>query len=119
MWRYLNIQMRCSYIEKRRIMLDIMQMYKIVHEIGNVKCNVTLVRDRARAQGVRATRSQADELNIIKERCRLDIRKHFFTNRIADTWNQIPSNIKHITPVHKFKKKLIDWMNTQRLTETD
>ena len=39
--------------------------------------------------------------------------------RIADTWNQIPSNIKHITPVHKFKKQLINWMNTQRLTETD
>jgi ribonucleases P/MRP protein subunit RPP40 len=106
-------------LEKRRIMLDLMQMYKIVYGIGNIKCSVNLVKDQRRAQSVRATRSQTDELNIIKERCKLDVRKNFFTNRVADTWNLIPSHIKQITPVYRFKKHLIDWMNKQRLTEQD
>ena len=92
-------------LQKRRIMLDLLQAYKIIHGIGNIKCNMKLVGQRT--QNFRTTRSQADEFNLTKERCRLDCRKHFFTNRIVELWNSLPSEIKHITPVKKFKSKLI------------
>ena len=104
-------------LQKRRIMLDLLQAYKIVHGIGNIKCNMKLVGQRT--QNFRTTRSQADEFNLTKERCRLDCRKHFFTNRIVELWNSLPSEIKHITPVKKFKSKLIIWMNERKLTDMD
>ena len=104
-------------LEKRRIMFDLLQAYKIIHGIGNIKCNIKMVGQRS--QNSRTTRLQADEFNLTKERCRIDCRKNFFTNRIVEIWNSLPSELKHTTPVKKFRSKLIIWMNEHKLTDMD
>ena len=65
------------------------------------------------------TRSQTDSLNIIKERSNLETRKNFFTVRTADIWNSLPSDIKSIRQVTKFKKRLVQWMSEKKLTSRD
>ena len=67
----------------------------------------------------KVTRSQTDSLNLVKERSKLEIRKNFFTVRTADIWNIIPSDIKNIRQVIKFKKRLVQWMNEIKLTSRD
>jgi hypothetical protein len=104
-------------LEKRRVLLDLTQLHKIVYGIGEVQCSV---KHAERRDDVRAvTRSQADNLNIIKERANLEVRRNFFTLRTADVWNRLPSDIKQIVSVSKFKSRLVQWMREQKLTSRD
>ena len=49
------------------------------------------------------TRFMRDPLNIGKPRAHLDIRKHFFSIRVVDQWNSLPSSIKSANSVNSFK----------------
>ena len=97
-------------LEKRRVMFDIVQMYKVAHKIGDIKCSFQYTGSSR--SGV-VTRHQTDPLNIVKERSNLELRRNFFTVRVADTWNKIPSDLKNILPEQKFKKSLKLWMNNR------
>ena len=55
------------------------------------------------------TRGHNKKLN--KEYSRLDIRKHLFTQRIVNTWNNLPSNIVNAPDTHTFKRLLDDFMS--------
>jgi ribonucleases P/MRP protein subunit RPP40 len=94
-------------LEKRREMLDMVQVHKIVNRVGNVKCGLKFVRDRS---NYLPTRNQSDPLNLVKSRCNLDVRRHFFCERVVDSWNRIPTHIKHTADIKKFKQKLVQWM---------
>lgn len=37
---------------------------------------------------------------------RLDVRKHFFTNRVANTWNKLPADIVSADSINTFKNRL-------------
>ena len=95
-------------LAKRREMFDLVQMYKIAYNIGDVKCNITFQRDLQRRN---MTRNQNDSLNLVKKNARLDCRKNFFTNRIVNAWNLVPSNIKQSSTVKIFKNRLTAWIN--------
>jgi hypothetical protein len=45
----------------------------------------------------------ADPLNIRPDNARTDVRKNFFSQRVAAKWNKIPSAIKTSKDVHIFK----------------
>ena len=49
---------------------------------------------------VRITRSAADSLNLKPQAARLEIRRHFFSNRVVEGWNLIPSELKNARTVH-------------------
>jgi hypothetical protein len=58
------------------------------------------------------TRSAADPLNLKQQEARLEIRRHFFSNRVIEGWNEVPSEIKKMpglsTP-SKEPTELIGW----------
>jgi hypothetical protein len=89
-------------------MCDLIQVYKVANEIGNVKCGLQFNQDRV-ANNI-PTRHQADPLNLVKKRANLDIRKYFFCNRVVDKWNEIPTAIKQANTVPRFKRELVKWM---------
>ena len=93
-------------LEKRRKMFDIVQVHKIVNKVGNVECGLKFVQDRVNI----ATRIQSDPLNLVRSRCNLEVRRNFFSERVVDGWNIIPTDIKHTADTKKFKKKLVEWM---------
>jgi len=40
----------------------------------------------------------------------LDLRKHFFSQRIVDHWNKLPDDVVSAATISSFKKSLDIWM---------
>jgi hypothetical protein len=59
----------------------------------------------------RATRSTDDPLNVRPKAARLEIRKNFFSSRVTENWNKIPSHVKNVKTVSGFKRS---YKKTQR-----
>jgi hypothetical protein len=59
------------------------------------------------------TRSAADPLNLRQQAARLEIRRHYFSNRVIEGRNEVPSEIKKKMPglstPSKEPTELIDW----------
>jgi hypothetical protein len=47
-------------------------------------------------QAGRATRSTDDSLNVRPNVARLEVSKNFFSSRVTEKWNKIPSHVKNI-----------------------
>ena len=93
-------------LEKRRKKSDLIQAFKIIKGIDKVDRNhwFELYSD---APNVRQTRLNEDPLNIrLQSINRTDIRTNFFSQRIVNDWNRLPSDIKECQKVNIFKNKL-------------
>ena len=91
-------------LKKRRILFDMIQVYKIANKIGNINCSLKFYPDR---DVIVPTRNQSDPLNLVKNRPNLDIRKNFFCDRVVDTWNKLPGDIQHSDSVQIFNRSLL------------
>jgi hypothetical protein len=87
-------------LEERRHQADMCMVHKILHGKGDLKA-VTWFE--MAGQGVRATRAGSDPLNIKVKHGRLDMRRNFFSVRVIDSWNQIPSDMKRIVKCENFR----------------
>ena len=50
------------------------------------------------------TRGHSVKLN--KKRCRLDIRKYYFTDRVVDIWNDLPESVVSAHTMFTFENRL-------------
>lgn len=57
----------------------------------------------AAEEGGRLTRLTADPLNVRVPASRLDIRKNFFSVRVCEQWNSLPSVVKQCENLGQFK----------------
>ena len=55
------------------------------------------------SKGARNTRSTSDPLNVKRRHGRLELRKNFFTVRVTEPWNNIPSQVKQVRTKSGFK----------------
>jgi len=90
-------------LEERRIRADLVQAFKIIHGLDRVRMEL-LFDIRENRPG---TRQANDHLHIYQERARLDLRKNWFTLRVADLWNKIPIEIKSNSNLQHFKRYLL------------
>ena len=92
-------------LEARRTLYDQVQTFKMIRGVDDVDYRTwfTLAGD---AHTARVTRQTSDPLNIVRQHPRNEIRRSFFSVRVADTWNSLPSEIKHCVNVNVFKKKV-------------
>ena len=88
-------------LEDRRLQYDLVQTFKIIRGFDQVDHRTwfTLVGNNP----ARITRDTSDPLNIIRQATRTEIRRHFFSNRVIQHWNDLPSNIKLVKSVSAFK----------------
>ena len=95
----LNIQS----LQDRRERFDMIQTYKIMNEIENVDKTIffQLVDPRRTAN----TRQASHHMNIQPKRSNLESRKNFFSNRVAETWNNLPTTIKEAPNLRLFKNR--------------
>ena len=91
-------------LAERRVYLELCETFKIVKGLTNVNRNelFELVSDTPR----RATRATEYPLNLIAKRCNLDVRKHFYVNRVVNSWNSLPMDIKAAPSINVFKTLL-------------
>jgi len=46
---------------------------------------------------------------------RYDLRKYFFTNRVANNWNSLPSHVVYADTVNSFKSRLDNFWKSQNV----
>ena len=88
-------------LELRRIHFDLVQVYKIINKKDDV--NPATWFELVGAEPARVTRHTRDPDNIKKQQPKTDLRKHFFSNRVIDRWNTLPSEVKRAKNVAIFK----------------
>ena len=89
-------------LETRRLQGDLIETYKILHGKEDIDSG-QLFKFRVNDHDLRG-----HDFKVYKQHNRLNIRKHFFSQRVIDSWNQLPSTVVDDTSVNAFKRKLDD-----------
>ena len=91
----------------RRLRGDMIEVYKIIHEIYDPDAALSLPRSIGPTRG--------HNLKLFQQRSTKDIRKHYFTNRVVKIWNSLPDNVVNATSVNSFKNQLDKFWDNQPL----
>jgi len=73
-------------LEERRLQIDMTQVYKVLNGKDKVSSDTWFA---SVAAGERATRAAAHPLNLRVPAPGLEVRRHFFTQRVPGEWNRI------------------------------
>ena len=87
-------------LEERRHQADMAMVYKVL--TGKEQVDPTEWFNMA-GEAARATQATADPLNIRVKHGRLELRRNFFTVRVTEQWNQVPTDIKNRLTIDAFK----------------
>ena len=97
-------------LKQRRVRGDMIQTYKIVNGIDDVEHSSWFTflgdeRDRATRSTVQIGEDglPSSKLTLKPGKWNLNVRKHFFSNRVVDQWNSLPESLKCAASVVDFK----------------
>ena len=89
----------------RQIRSDLIQAYKIINKIDNLKCENFF-------KFISHQKTRNNTLKIYKPYARTNIRNNFFSYRVVDFWNKLSPSTKTSPDLNKFKinidKDLVD-----------
>ena len=54
------------------------------------------------------SRTRRNKAALVKEQCRLDMRKYSFSKRVLNEWNKLPTDCVNASSVNTFKIQLTD-----------
>ena len=86
-------------LETRRLRGDQIEVFKILNGCENIDRNMffSLKKD---------SRTRGHEVKLVKDQCRLDIRKHSFSQRTINEWNKLSTDCVTASNVNMFKNKV-------------
>ena len=86
-------------LETRRLRGDQIEVFKILKGYENIDRNMffSLKKD---------SRTRGHEVKLVKDQCRLDIRKHSFSQRTINEWNKLSTDCVTASSVNMFKNKV-------------
>lgn len=102
--RRLNITQLKS-LEERRIIFDLLYVFKIVHKMVDVLFENLFTFNRNNTRG--------HNFKLYMNHSRVNYRKYFFCNRVIPIWNELPSEVAETESFEVFKRSLHD-MNFTR-----
>ena len=87
-----------STLEARRKRGDMIEVFKILKGVNKLDSAswFELANNR---------RTRGHRLKLVKKRSRLDIRKHFFSQRVVNDWNSLPEVMVEAESVNSFKNR--------------
>ena len=88
-------------LEQRRVMYDLVQVFKIVH--GHDRVDPSTLFSLVGENPTRVTRQNSDPLNLQPKDTNTDTRRNFFSNRVIKSWNSLPYDLKRAVSVISFK----------------
>ena len=99
-------KLKLPTLRHRRIRGDMIETYKIIHNLYDPKVapTIRLKRDMGRGGG-----SRGHALEIFQPRARLESSRNIFTNRIWKVWNSLTTHIVTAPTVDTFKERLDKW----------
>jgi hypothetical protein len=103
-------------LETRRLRGDLIEMFKLVKGLDKVNWQKPLVFKNSQESTLRHAPRRHEfvlERQLVKN---CDQRFHFFTNRVANTWNKLEKDTINSKNVNDFKNKL-DKLNLNKLLQ--
>ena len=94
-------------LKDRRLRTDLIQTFKILKGFDNVNSNTWF--SFVEPTHSRMTRHTSNPLNIQLKQARTEIRKNFFSVRIPEKWNSLPSEVRESKTIHMFKSRYDSW----------
>ena len=91
-------------LEDRRLRFDLIQVFKILANVDNVKADLWF--EKTSVHHNRVTRQSADPTCLVKKRVSTNVRNHFFSSRVIDCWNKLPRDLRESQSVIDFEHKL-------------
>ena len=93
------ISLRQCSLEKRCIVHDLVLMYKFVLKIVDVQMSIFILRNNA-------VPTRGNPYKVLPKVSQTNIRRHFFTERIALIWNSLPPSVVDFRSLSLFKKTI-------------
>ena len=84
------------------------QTWKIIQGIDQVD-KKTWFRMVDGEEAAHRTRAAGNLLNIVKPRCNIELRRNFFSVRVVERWNGLPSRVKEAKTLDSFKNLYDVW----------
>ena len=97
------VELNMTTLRERRAKIDMIQTYKIINKVDDVETETWF---NLIGTVERATRNTAYAKNIVLSRSKTETRKNFFSNRVANSWNALPTDVKESRTLQLFKTKL-------------
>ena len=93
------LQCGLTTLETRRLRGDEIEVFKIVNGYEDVDRNMFFkLKEGSRTRGHKAA--------LVKEQCRLDMRKYSFSQRVINEWNKLPNDCVNASSVNMFKNRI-------------
>ena len=102
--RYLSL----PTLKYRRLRGDMLETYKILNDLYDNEAAPVL-----ELSGTKMTRKNDKKLNKVMSK--MELSKHFFTQRVVDVWNSLPSEIINSASVNIFKNRLDTFWKNQEI----
>jgi len=92
---------KCNLIslEERRTRGDLIQVFKIVKGIDKLNFNHFFEYSNYSS-------TRGHKYKLVKKRCKFELRRNFFSQRIVDIWNKLPEAVVEAENVNIFKNRL-------------
>ena len=95
------LQCGLTTLETRRLRGDQIEVFKIVNGYEDVDRNMFFKpKESSRTRGHKAA--------LVKEQCRLNMRKYSFSQRVVNEWNKLPNDCVNASSVNMFKNRKTD-----------
>ena len=89
-------------LESRRIRGDMIQVWKTLHQKDDVKPETWFTPSHGQRLGS-LTRYTSDKWNMKSSNPNREIRRHFWSIRSVDQWNDLPPELKNAETLNLFK----------------
>ena len=93
------LQCDLTILETKRLRGDQIEVFKIMNGYEDVDRN-TFVKLK------KGSRTRGHQAELVKEQCRLDMRKYFFSQRVINEWNKLPNDCVNASSVNMFKNRI-------------
>ena len=89
-------------LETRRLRGDLLQAYRVLHGVDDVDPSkwFTMAQER---NGATSTRHTSGALNVERGEGRGEVRRNFWSQRVAEPWNNLPDEVKTAKSLNDFK----------------
>jgi len=86
-------------LEERRNRADLLEVFRMYKGLSTTPFGNFFVFNAA-------TYTRGHSAKLVKNRCRLDLRQHFFSERVVDRWNSLDQSVIDSATINSFKKGL-------------
>ena len=95
-------ELKLEKLQDRRVRLDLIQTFKILNGFDKVQSELWF--QTVGARNGRTTRLNDHDHNLVRRSVsHTDIRNNFFSQRVINSWNKLPSWVKDSKTVKQFK----------------